>query len=77
MDFSSVNISYIDLMDHRNHRREHLRRHYYFDCECARCAGEAPRDHERDMFKVHCPTCAASVYVGYAFDREDLKVCTK
>ena len=54
--------SYVNLLDYRSHRREHLRKHYYFGCACERCSDE---DGERAMFCVSCAECGGdSVYLG-------------
>ncbi|XP_058449931.1 histone-lysine N-methyltransferase SMYD3 [Malaya genurostris] len=37
IDISKIFISYIDLMDTPDVRRERLRSRYYFECECDRC----------------------------------------
>ncbi|ESN90710.1 hypothetical protein HELRODRAFT_166414 [Helobdella robusta] len=44
-------MSYVDLMNHREGRREHLLRTYFFHCECEAC-----NDHEmeRNMLTVRC-----------------------
>jgi hypothetical protein len=55
------------LLDHRRHRKEHLRKHYYFDCACERCGGgdvDDPADPERSMFCVSCASCGDAVHVG-------------
>ncbi len=69
LDFASTFISYIDLLDHRRHRKEHLRRHYYFECACERCAQELDgdvADPERSMFCVSCASCGDAMHVGCA-----------
>lgn len=40
IDFSKIFISYIDLMDSPDVRKEKLLAQYYFDCKCARCGDE-------------------------------------
>ena len=60
--------SYVNLLDYRSHRKEHLRKHYYFECACARCRlGD-----ERAMFCVSCAECGGdAVYLGGAAENED------
>lgn len=38
--FSQIFISYVDLMDPTEVRRQQLKDNYYFLCECARCLGK-------------------------------------
>ena len=47
-------ITYIDLLDHGFHRRDHLLTNYYFLCGCSRCSD--PKS-ERDMFSIVCRKC--------------------
>jgi SET and MYND domain-containing protein len=53
-NFGQFFITYIDLMDHVEHRRNHLFRNYYFLCQCARCSDQ---DSEKDMFTMTCKNC--------------------
>ncbi len=57
IDFSSVFISYIELLECRERRCDHLRRHYYFDCACPGCPEEDVNADERQMFSVRCGDC--------------------
>lgn len=69
VDFSQVFISYIDLLDHKHHRREHLRKHYYFECLCDRCQDP---DFERSMFCVSCFQCSNAIFIGFGESRDEL-----
>ncbi|XP_035772624.1 histone-lysine N-methyltransferase SMYD3-like [Anopheles albimanus] len=44
LDFNRIFISYIDLIDPSDTRREQLSERYYFRCECERCRDEAERE---------------------------------
>ena len=61
-NISNFFITYIDLMDHTGHRRDHLQRNYYFLCQCARCSDSKS---DRDMFTIVCKKCLKpDIFVG-------------
>lgn len=70
LDFSEVQISYISLLEHTQRRREHLRKHYYFECQCIRCLDPIM---ERPMFCVQCPVCSKDVFVGCPSSENPIK----
>uniref|UniRef100_A0A0K2V7U3 Buzidau [Apis mellifera] n=1 Tax=Lepeophtheirus salmonis TaxID=72036 RepID=A0A0K2V7U3_LEPSM len=53
-DVSKVYISYINLMESKEHRQRHLLRNYYFFCECFRCNSAT---WETSMFSLKCVHC--------------------
>uniref|UniRef100_A0A182S8N9 SET domain-containing protein n=1 Tax=Anopheles maculatus TaxID=74869 RepID=A0A182S8N9_9DIPT len=52
LDFSKLFISYIDLIDTSDVRREQLSDRYYFYCDCARCRDE---NEQKCMNAAACP----------------------
>uniref|UniRef100_A0A182Y0G1 MYND-type domain-containing protein n=1 Tax=Anopheles stephensi TaxID=30069 RepID=A0A182Y0G1_ANOST len=52
LDFGKLFISYIDLIDTTDVRREQLSERYYFDCDCDRCRDE---QEQRRMNAAACP----------------------
>ncbi|XP_035905515.1 histone-lysine N-methyltransferase SMYD3 isoform X2 [Anopheles stephensi] len=60
LDFGKLFISYIDLIDTTDVRREQLSERYYFDCDCDRCRDE---QEQRRMNAAACPNrnCQESV----------------
>lgn len=59
--FADIRISYTNLLDSNQVRRENLQNQYYFTCECARC-----KDDEIDVEKasVACGSCQGCVPVS-------------
>lgn len=60
LDWSKIYISYIDLLNTPEQRRQDLKDHYYFLCVCSKCID--PQE-TRDMNAAVCPNrnCDASV----------------
>lgn len=57
LNWDSIYISYIDLMDDTETRRRSLKKNYYFFCGCGKCAGH--EQGEQDMYAALCPDCKA------------------
>ena len=60
-DLRKMSISYIDLDLGREERRQLLRTHFHFECQCSLCVGEdveAPQ-HLVDLSKLHHSVAAA------------------
>lgn len=60
LDWSFIYISYIDLMNSKNHRKKELKERYYFDCNCPRCGSD-----EIDCYHyaARCPSCRNPITV--------------
>ncbi|ALC49602.1 Bzd [Drosophila busckii] len=60
LDWSKIFISYIDLLNTPEQRREDLKAHYYFLCVCSKCID--PQE-QLDMNAAVCQGCAAAIDV--------------
>jgi SET and MYND domain-containing protein len=60
LDWDSIRISYIDLMNSKSHRRKELKDRYYFDCDCPRCKSD---DIDRYHYAAKCPSCQNPIIV--------------
>ena len=75
-------ITYIDLMDYTEHRRDHLLKNYYFMCQCSRCCDQSGAD--REMFSMVCRNCQSPDIYLSGMENSDkefdcskcLKVCS-
>ena len=60
IDWASIRISYIELMNSTHDRMLELKERYYFDCDCPRC-------HSDNIDKYHyaskCPSCQSAIIV--------------
>ncbi|XP_057370124.1 histone-lysine N-methyltransferase SMYD3-like [Daphnia carinata] len=60
LDWNCIHISYIDLMNSKNHRKKELKERYYFDCDCPRCrCGKIDCYH----YAARCPSCRSPIAV--------------
>ena len=60
LDWDSIRISYIDLMNCNSDRKKELKERYYFDCDCPRCNSD---DIDRYHYAAKCPRCGSPVPV--------------
>lgn len=58
LEWDSIRISYIDLMNSKSHRKKELKDRYYFDCDCPRCKND---DIDCYHYAAKCPTCQKPV----------------
>lgn len=62
INWDSIFISYIDLMDDTETRRGSLKKNYYFLCACCKCV-----QHDQDEVKFYpamCPKCSGAYCVS-------------
>ncbi|XP_015041837.1 histone-lysine N-methyltransferase SMYD3 isoform X1 [Drosophila pseudoobscura] len=64
LDWSKIFISYIDLLNTPEQRRQDLKDHYYFLCVCSKCRD--PKE-ARQMTAAACPNrkCSASINIEW------------
>ena len=71
LDFGKLFISYIDLIDTAEVRREQLAERYYFHCACERCRDE---QEQKRMNAAACPNTACHEPLDFS-DSEQLNRC--
>lgn len=55
INWDTIFISYIDLMDDTETRRASLKKNYYFLCMCSKCVSH--KEEERNLYAALCPGC--------------------
>lgn len=58
-DWSQIRISYIDLINTRDDRRQELKNAYYFYCTCSKCIDAKEEEH---MLSAACPNCGDCIF---------------
>ena len=59
LDWNSIRICYIDMMNCKEDRLKELKDRYYFDCDCPRCTDKT--DVDRHHYAAKCPKCSLPV----------------
>jgi len=60
LNWDSIKISYIDLLNSNADRLNELKERYYFDCDCPRCNSD---DIDKYQYALKCPSCSSPVPV--------------
>lgn len=66
VNWDKIFISYIDVMDATETRRQSLKKNYYFWCACRKCVSHAIE--EQIMTAAQCPNCQDQYYVDERMD---------
>jgi len=69
LNWDSIKISYIDLLNSNADRLNELKERYYFDCDCPRCNSD---DIDKYQYALKCPSCSSPVPVK---KKEKSSVC--
>lgn len=62
VNWDSIFISYIDVMDDTETRRKSLKKNYYFLCSCSKCV--CHDQDEVNMYGALCPDCGGSYCIA-------------